>query len=119
MQKYIGIAYEQMNCLEFVQYILSEEFGKSLVLPASCLHEEITEFMYANRSGLAIEVTGDIESGDVVLFKPGASVMHVGVIINEPLEPYVLHSRLGVGSCYNPLRIVARQMKVSGFYRVS
>ncbi len=115
----MGIPYSQGNCLDFVARVLREEFGIEKKLPALHEHERICSTVFESRDEYAkrVEDGEPLEDGLVVLLKPGAAVMHVGVLVASLPEPHILHNTSSHGSSVlQPLRMIRRLMKIEGFY---
>lgn len=118
-EKWVGTPYAQGNCLEFVARVLREEFGIDKKLPALHEHERICASVFDERNQYAKRLKDgeELKDGLVVLLKPGAVVMHVGVLVMSLPEPHILHNTSIHGSSVlQPLRMIRRLMKIEGFY---
>jgi hypothetical protein len=117
-EKWVGVPYAEGNCLEFVARVLREEFGVDKKLPASHEHERLCAEIFNDREAYAVRLPegAELTDGTVVALRPGAAVMHVGVVV-VLTEVHILHNSAGHGSSVlQPLRLVRRLMKVEGFY---
>lgn len=118
-EKWIGVPYSQAHCLEFVVMVLREEFGISKSMPQLHQHAALCESVFSERDSYAerVEDGAQLKDGLVVLMRPGADVMHVGLLVLDLPEPYVLHNTAAHGSSVlQPLRMVRRWMKIEGYY---
>ena len=118
-EKWIGTPYSQGHCLDFVVRVLHEEFGVNKTLPQLHEHELLCAQVFDRRESYArrLQEGEALRDGLVVAMRPGAEVMHVGVLVLDLLEPHVLHNTAAHGSAVlQPLRMVRRWMKIEGYY---
>ena len=118
-EKWIGTPYSEGHCLEFVVRVLREEFGVQKKLPSLHEHELLCANMLDARDSYARRLSDGepLKDGLVVAMRPGAAVMHVGLLVLDGPEPAVLHNMASHGSAaLQPLRAVRRWMKIEGYY---
>lgn len=118
-EKWVGIPYSEGHCLDFVVRVLHEEFGVTKKPPAIHEHDRLCRHVFDESAQYARRLaTGEpLSNGLVALLRPGAEVMHVGLIVLDLPEPHVLHTTASHGSSVlQPLRTVRRWMKIEGYY---
>lgn len=118
-EKWVGVPYAHGHCLDFVVRVLREEFGVEKKTPALHEHELLCARVFDNRESYARKLPDgeQLRDGLVVLLRPGAEVMHVGLLVLDLPEPHLLHSTAAHGSSVlQPLRLVRRWMKIEGYY---
>jgi hypothetical protein len=118
-EKWIGIPYSEGHCLDFVVRVLRDEFGIDKKMPALHEHELLCANIFDSRDSYSrrLDEGESLTDGLVVLMRPGAAVMHVGLLVLDGPEPAVLHNMRSHGSSVlQPLRVMRRWMKVEGYY---
>ena len=118
-EKWIGTPYAEGHCLEFVARVLREEFGVNKTLPQLHEHDLLCAQVFDDRASYArrLDASEPLRDGLVLAMRPGAEVMHVGLLVLDLPEPCVLHNTAAHGSAaLQPLRLVRRWMKIEGYY---
>lgn len=119
--KFVSIPYEEMNCAEFVEFVLKKQFGISFYFPqnrgsvfsqSADLKKYITSFVYP-------EKTNEPEEGDLVLMNGIRKMCHVGLLVKKNNIKYVLHSQKNLGcACLHNLKDLSNYgLNVEGIYK--
>lgn len=116
--KYIKIKHEEMNCAEFVEFILRDHFKIDYSFPQSkgsvfeqsnLIKKSIPEFTVK---------TDTPKEGDLVLMNGVRSLCHIGLYVPLKLENFVFHteSRLISATLQNVKDLTSYGYSVEGFY---
>lgn len=121
-RKFLAIPFSKMNCAEFVEHVLREQFGINYSFPQSGgsffkesqqIREEVPNYCY--KAG-----EGDIvEEGDLVLMHGKRRMCHVGLFVKDGRRDCVLHTERSKGcSMLHEIRDLSRYgFSVEGFYK--
>ena len=122
-QKYVGTPWtKRNNCAWLVRKVLSEEFGKEILVPGALTRrrlsaEEILDLFCS--LGEAVEHPG--ESDGALMRIQGDTVTaeyHIGICSIWQKKIWVLHSIKNIGCLFQPLPHLSRlQLRVVNFYR--
>lgn len=119
VKKYLLIDYNEMNCAEFIEYVLRDHFGKEFNFPQSkgsifaeslqireCLPKYVTR-------------TDDPEDGDLVLMHGKRLMCHVGLFVKIGITEFVLHTDANMksSSFHNIREIKNYGYKLEGYYK--
>ena len=126
-EKYVGIAYEHLNCAQLVAHALREHFDRDDLakeLEFFPAHAEGTkarsDAIGHHRFDLASRVATAYDGAGVVL-QVGSKLQHMGLaaLIGDPAAPrvYILHTSRKAGAQLQPIERVALAYKIEGFYK--
>ena len=97
--KYLAIPYDKMNCAEFTEHVLNDNFKLSFKFPQSQgsffmesaqIKEEVFNYAYP-------VVTEEPVDGDLVLMSGKRRLSHVGLFVKIKDVRYVLHTQRSFG----------------------
>lgn len=119
--KYLSIPYQQMNCAEYVEFVLKKHFGIIFTFPqnhnsvfsqSNQLRKEFSNFVYP-------EKTEKPQDGDLVLMNGQRRMCHVGLLVIKNNNLYVLHNQKNIGSaCLHKLRDLQNYgLSLEGIYK--
>jgi hypothetical protein len=118
-ERFVGIQYEEMNCAEFVEHVLREQFQINFKFPQSrgSLFAE-TQQIKENLS-VFTERTESPKDGDLVLMHGKRLMCHVGLYVKIGMTAYVLHSegRVKTSALHRMKDIIQYGYSVAGFYK--
>lgn len=119
--KYLSIPYEKMNCAEFVEHVLRDNFNIDFKFPqnrgsifsqSAHLKSDFKNYVYP-------EKTNRPEEGDLVLMNGFRKMCHVGLLVRIKNISYVLHSQKNLGcACIHRIdRIKDAGLSLEGVYK--
>lgn len=122
MWQYIGIPYKTLNCAELVAEVMEKEFGRSDIaarLRGFPEHKQDQRFQSKAIAECWPALAEKVESpmhGDGVILKVGSRLSHMGLFIETPKGPHILHTVKNYGSVIEP---ASKMMTctIEGFYR--
>jgi len=118
-EKYLQIAYKNMNCSKFVEHVLRDRFGIEYSFPQSegSLFNQSQQIRDAMPS--FCERTDAPKDGDMVLMHGKRLMCHVGIYVRIGYKAYVLHTESSLATAalhpINELKNFGYQ--VEGFYK--
>jgi cell wall-associated NlpC family hydrolase len=118
--RYLSLAVEQgqdefVNCWSFVRKVLFSEFGVLVPAYSPGSEKELHELVEREKfSGQWIGVSVAKE-GDLVLFRSGASKLHIGIMVDEAR---VLHYKNNqTGAVVELIRGLTLVNRIEGYFR--
>ncbi len=120
-KKYLSIPYDKMNCAEFTEHVLKEEFNTDFKFPQSCgsffmeshqIRKEMSKFV------IPVPVQNP-EDGDLVLMSGKRRLSHVGLCVTINGIKYVLHTQRSFGcACLHKIKDLGFYgLYLEGFYK--
>ncbi|WP_175841626.1 hypothetical protein [Burkholderia arboris] len=116
--RYIGVPHAQLDCGQFVERVLREQFGRDVRFPQR-EHDDL-----AHRSALIVEHVPEFAApidepadGCGVLMWARGRRAHIGLYVVIDNQAYVLHSDEAMGaSILSPLARLPKWYRIEGFY---
>lgn len=119
--KFLSIPYEQLNCAEFVEFVLRKQFNIDFTFPqnrgsifsqSDDLKKNCFTFVYP-------EKTEAPEDGDLVLMSGIRKMCHVGILVKNKKELFVLHTQKNLGcACLHRLKDISDYgLSLEGIYK--
>lgn len=120
-KKYLSIPYEKMNCAEFVEHVLKDQFNLDFKFPQSCgsffmesyqIRKEMYKFIVPEKTINPID-------GDLVLMSGKRRLNHVGLFVEIDRVKYVLHTQRKFGcACLHKIKdLTGYGLMLEGFYK--
>ncbi len=120
-KKFLSIPYEKLNCAEFVEHVLRNQFGIDFTFPqnrgsvfsqSAHLKSDFKNFVYP-------EKTDQPEEGDLILMNGIRKMCHVGLLVKIKNSDYVLHTQKNLGcACLHKLtNICDYGLSLEGIYK--
>lgn len=117
-ERFLQIEYDRMNCAEFVEHVLREQFGRKYKFPQSRgslfaetaqIKEEIPKY---------VRQTEDPMDGDLVLMHGKRLLCHVGIYVGLGVSDCVLHSegRIKTSALHNIRDLKNFGYRLAGYY---
>lgn len=119
--KFLSIPYQELNCAEFVEFVLKKQFNIDFTFPqnrgsvfsqSDQLKKEFLNYVYP-------EKTNEPEEGDLVLMNGIRKMCHVGILVKKKNDFFVLHSQKNLGcACLHKLKDISNYgLTLEGIYK--
>lgn len=119
--KFLSIPYSELNCAEFVEFVLRKQFGINLYFPqnrgsvfsqSADLKKYIKSFVYP-------EKTEEPQEGDLVVMNGIRRMCHVGLLVKKGNDLFVLHTQKNLGcACLHKLKDISNYgLTLEGIYK--
>lgn len=119
--KFLSIPYSELNCAEFVEFVLRKEFKINFTFPqnrgsvfsqSAEIKKQIYNFTYPEKTKLP-------EEGDLVLMNGIRKMCHVGILVKKKDSLFVLHSQKNLGcACLHKLKDISNYgLSIEGIYK--
>ncbi|HDR9585264.1 TPA: hypothetical protein QDC22_007502 [Burkholderia stabilis] len=117
-EHFIGIPHAQLDCGQFVERVLREQFGRNVRFPrrerddlvhrSALIVEHVPEF--------AVPIDEPVDGCGVLMWARGRRA-HIGLYVVIDGQAYVLHSDQAMGaSILSPLNRLPAWYRIEGFY---
>lgn len=119
--KFLSIPYAQLNCAEFVEYVLKKQFGITFYFPqnrGSVFSQSADLKKYIKRY-VHPEKTDSPEEGDLVVMNGVRKMCHVGILVKIKNDFFVLHTQKNLGcACLHKLKEIKNYgLNLEGIYK--
>lgn len=118
-ERFLSIQQKDMNCAEFVEHVLREQFGRHYKFPQSRGSLFIQSKQLRECVPQYCEKTDSPIDGDLVLLHGLRMMCHVGIFVKIGRTQYILHTerKFKTAALHELNKIIYFGYSVEGFYK--
>jgi hypothetical protein len=117
-ERYLGIPHAELDCGQFVELVLREQFGRDVRFPRR-QHDDLehrSSLIVEHAAEFAAPIDAPIDGCGVLMWSRGRRA-HIGVYVVIAGIAYILHSDQPTGgSVLSPLHRLPAWYRIEGYY---
>lgn len=119
--KFLSIPYSELNCAEFVEFVLKKQFKLHFYFPQNrgSIFSQSADLKKYIKTFVHPEKTNSPEEGDLVVMNGIRRMCHVGLLVKIKNDMFVLHTQKNLGcACLHKLKDIPNYgLNLEGIYK--